>query len=143
MTILNETSPRAKRLSKRTSIAPAAPRAQLRLTVDSKFTVYHFEQLFAVFKLRTKLALAEHIVAIFKSKSAQEDLRAFYKNDWLDIPIHRIDTTLVVLATRKIKDELERIGGEALGGVHKSKAFRIMVNYLAFVHKLKKPKRAA
>jgi hypothetical protein len=96
-----------------------------------------------VFRLRNNIALAEHIIAIFKTKSAQEGLRAFYKNEWLDIPIHRIDTSLVVLATRESKDELERIGGEVLGGVHKSKAFRVIVNYLAFVHKLKRPKRAA
>ena len=143
MTILSEPNHYADRIANRRIIVPAANRVQLRLTVDSKFTLYHFEQLFPVFRLRNNIALAEHIIAIFKTKSAQEGLRAFYKNEWLDIPIHRIDTSLVVLATRESKDELERIGGEVLGGVHKSKAFRVIVNYLAFVHKLKRPKRAA
>jgi hypothetical protein len=143
MAILNETTSNARRITKRRIIVPAAQRAQLRLTVDSPFTLYHFEQLFAVFKLRNSTALAGHIIAIFKNRSAQESLRAFYKSEWLDIPMHRIDTSLVILATPEIADELERIGGEGLGGVNKSKTFRVIVNYLAFVHKLKKPKRAA
>jgi hypothetical protein len=41
--------------------------------------------------------------------------------------------------THDIADELERVGGEILGGVNKSKTFRIMVAYFAFVHKLKTP----
>jgi hypothetical protein len=32
---------------------------------------------------------------------------------------------------------LERVGGEVLGGVNRSKAFRVMVAYFALVHKLK------
>jgi hypothetical protein len=96
-----------------------------------------------VFKLRNNTALAGHIIAIFENRSAQESLRTFYKNEWLDIPMQRIDTSLVISASREIRDELERIGGEVLGGVSKSKTFRIIVNYLAFVHKLKRPKRAA
>ena len=143
MAILNETTSNARRITKRRIIVPAAQRAQLRLTVDSKFTIYHFEQLFAVFKLRNNTALAGHIIAIFENRSAQESLRTFYKNEWLDIPMQRIDTSLVISASREIRDELERIGGEVLGGVSKSKTFRIIVNYLAFVHKLKRPKRAA
>jgi hypothetical protein len=31
------------------------------------------------------------------------------------------------------------VGGEILGGVNKSKTFRVMVAYFAFVHKLKIP----
>jgi hypothetical protein len=41
--------------------------------------------------------------------------------------------------TFEIADELERVGGEILGGVNRSKAFRVMVAYFAFVHKLKTP----
>ena len=143
MAILNETTSNARRITKRRITVPAAQRAQLRLTVDSPFTLYHFEQLFAVFKLRNNTALAGHIIAIFENRSAQESLRAFYKNEWLDIPMQRIDTSLVISASREIREELERIGGEVLGGVSKSKTFRIIVNYVAFVHKLKRPKRAA
>jgi hypothetical protein len=143
VTVLNENSSRAKRGTKRTIIAPAAPRTQLRLTVDSQFTLYHFEQLFAVFKLRTRTDLAEHVLAIFDTKSAQRNLRAFYENEWLDIPFQGIDAELVLSATPETSDELWRIGGEVLGGVGRSKTFRVMVNYLAFAHKLTKPKRAA
>jgi hypothetical protein len=39
--------------------------------------------------------------------------------------------------TFEIADELERVGGEVLGGVNRSKAFRVMVAYFAAVHKLK------
>ena len=106
MAILNETTSNARRITKRRITVPAAQRAQLRLTVDSPFTLYHFEQLFAVFKLRNSTALAGHIIAIFKNRSAQESLRAFYKSEWLDIPMHRIDTSLVILATPEIADEL-------------------------------------
>ena len=143
MTILNEPDHHADLIANRRILVPAANRVQLRLTVDSKFTLCHFEQLFAVFGLRNNIALAGHIIAIFENRSAQESLRAFYKNEWLDIPMQRIDTSLVISASREIRDELERIGGEVLGGVSKSKTFRIIVNYLAFVHKLKRPKRAA
>jgi hypothetical protein len=38
---------------------------------------------------------------------------------------------------------LERVGGEVLCGVNRSKAFRVMVAYFAFVHKLKNPTQAA
>jgi hypothetical protein len=37
--------------------------------------------------------------------------------------------------TFEIADELERVGGEVLGGVNRSKAFRVMVAYFAFVNK--------
>jgi hypothetical protein len=43
--------------------------------------------------------------------------------------------------THDIADELERVGGEILGGVNKSKTFRVMVAYFAAVHKLKAPTR--
>src|ERR1035438_9688547 len=43
--------------------------------------------------------------------------------------------------THEIADELERVGGEILGGVNKSKTFRVMVAYFAAVHKLKTPTR--
>jgi hypothetical protein len=39
--------------------------------------------------------------------------------------------------THEIADELERVGGEILGGVNKSKAFRVMVAYFASIYKLK------
>ena len=39
--------------------------------------------------------------------------------------------------THDIADELDRVGGEILGGVNRSKTFRVMVAYFAFVHKLK------
>jgi len=45
--------------------------------------------------------------------------------------------------TFEIADELERVGGEVLGGVNRSKTFRVMVAYFAFVHKLKNPTQAA
>jgi hypothetical protein len=45
--------------------------------------------------------------------------------------------------THEIADELERVGGEVLCGVNRSKAFRVMVAYFAFVHKLKNPTQAA
>jgi hypothetical protein len=122
---MNEPGPHANRIENRRIIVLAANRAQLRLTVDSKFTLYHFEQLFAVFRLRNNIALAGHIIAIFKTNSAQDSLREFYKSEWLDIPMQRIDTSLVISASREIRDELERIGGEVLGGVSKSKTFRI------------------
>jgi hypothetical protein len=143
VTILNATNSHAKRTQRRTIIAPTEPRAQLRLCVDSRFTLYYFEQLFAVFKLRTNIELAEHIIAIFDTKSTEANLRAFYRSEWLDIPFQKIDTSVAILATRESSNKLWRIGGEVLGGVNRSKTFRIIVNYLAFVHRLKKPNRAA
>ena len=122
---------------KRRVVAPAETRTQLRLTVDSRFTKSHFNQLFAVMKIRKKNALAEHIIMSFKSKAAQTQLVAFYNNQWLNIPFQTIDTAFVFPLTFEITDELERVGGEVLCGVNRSKAFRVMVAYFAFVHKLK------
>ena len=124
---------------KRRIVSPAEKRTQLRLTVDSKFTKSHFSQLFAVLKIRRKNALAEHIIMSFKSKAAQAQLIAFYNNQWLNIPLQSIDTAFVFPLTFEIADELERVGGEILGGVNRSKTFRVMVAYYAFVHKLKTP----
>ena len=124
---------------KRRDVSPAEKRTQLRLTVDSRFTKSHFSQLFAVLKIRRKNALAEHIIMSFKSKAAQAQLLAFYNNQWLNIPFQSIDTAFVFPLTFEIADELERIGGEVLCGVNRSKAFRVMVAYFAFVHKLKIP----
>jgi len=122
---------------KRRVVAPADKRTQLRITVDSRFTKNYFNQLFAVLKIRKKNALAEHIIMSFKSKVAQTQLVAFYNNQWLNIPFQSIDTAFVFPLTFEIADELERVGGEVLGGVNRSKAFRVMVAYFAFVHKLK------
>ena len=122
---------------KRRVVAPAEKRTQLRLTVDSRFTKNYFNQLFAVLKIRKKNALAEHIIMSFKSKVAQTQLVAFYNNQWLNIPFQTIDTAFVFPLTFEIADELERIGGEVLCGVNRSKAFRVMVAYFAVVHKLK------
>jgi len=119
------------------SFLPAEERTQLRLTVDSKFTKSHFNQLFAILKIRRKNALAEHVIMSFKTKVAQVQLVAFYNNQWLNIPFQSIDTAFVFPLTFEIADELERVGGEILGGVNRSKAFRVMVAYFAFVHKLK------
>ena len=124
---------------KRRVVAPAEKRTQVRLTVDSRFTKSHFNQLFAVLKIRNKNALAEHIIMNFKSKAAQAQLIAFYNNQWLNIPFQSIDTAFVFPLTYEIADELERVGGEILGGVNKSKTFRVMVAYFAAVHKLKAP----
>ena len=124
---------------KRRVVAPAEKRTQLRLTVDSRFTKNYFNQLFAVLKIRRKNALAEHIIMSFKNKAAQTQLLAFYNNQWLNIPFQSIDTAFVFPLTYEIADELERIGGEILCGVNRSKAFRVMVAYFAFVHKLKTP----
>ena len=128
---------------KRRVVAPVETRTQLRLTVDSKFTKSHFSQLFAVLKIRRKNALAEHIIMSFKTKAAQTQLLAFYNNQWLNIPFQSIDTAFVFPLTHEIADELERIGGEVLCGVNRSKTFRVMVAYFAFVHKLKNPIQAA
>ena len=130
-----KTAPRTKRRI----VSPAEKRTQLRLTVDSKFTKSHFSQLFAVLKIRRKNALAEHIIMSFKTKVAQAQLVAFYNGPWLNIPFQSIDTAFVFPLTYEITDELERVGGEVLGGVNRSKAFRVMVAYLAFIHKLKSP----
>jgi hypothetical protein len=122
---------------KRRVVASADKRTQLRITVDSRFTKSYFNQLFAVLKIRKKNALAEHIIMSFKSKVAQTQLVAFYNDQWLNIPFQSIDTAFVFPLTFEIADELERVGGEVLGGVNRSKAFRVMVAYFAFVHKLK------
>ena len=130
----------AKRLAApahRRIVAPAEKRTQIRLTVDSKYTKSHFSQLFAVLKIRRKNALAEHIIMNFKTKAAQAQIQAFYNGPWLDIPFQSIDTSFVFPLTHDIADELERVGGEILGGVNNSKTFRVMVAYFAFVHKLK------
>jgi hypothetical protein len=124
---------------KRRVVAPAETRTQLRLTVDSKFTKSHFGQLFGVLKIRRKNALAEHIIMSFKTKAAQTQLLAFYNTQWLNIPFQSIDTAFVFPLTHEIADELDRVGGEILGGVNRSKTFRVMVAYFAFVHKLKTP----
>jgi hypothetical protein len=127
---------------KRRVVSPAEKRTQLRLTVDSRFTKSHFNQLFAVLKIRKKNALAEHIIMSFKTKVAQAQLVAFYNSQWLNIPFQTIDSAFVFPLTYEIADELERIGGEVLCGVNRSKAFRVMVAYFAFVHKLKNPVQA-
>ena len=69
---------KATTLPKRRIVSPAEKRTQLRLTVDSKFTKSHFNQLFAVLKIRNKNALAEHIIMNFKTKAAQAQILAFY-----------------------------------------------------------------
>jgi len=124
---------------KRRVVAPATMRTQVRLTVDSKFTKSRFSQLFYVLKIRRKNALAEHIIMNFKTKAAQTQLLAFYNNQWLNIPFQSIDTAFVFPLTHEIADELDRVGGEILGGVNRSKTFRVMVAYFAAVHKLKTP----
>ncbi len=128
---------------KRRAVSPAEKRTQLRLTVDSRFTKIHFNQLFAVLKIRRKNALAEHTIMSFKTKAAQAQLFAFYNNQWLNIPFQSIDTAFVFPLTYEIADELERVGGEILCGVNRSKAFRVMVAYFAFVHQLKNPTQVA
>jgi len=124
---------------KRRVVAPAEKRTQVRLTVDSKFTKSHFNQLFAVLKIRRKNALAEHIIMNFKTRAAQTQLVRFYNGPWLDIPFQSIDTSFVFPLTHEIADELEKVGGEILGGVNKSKTIRAMVAYFAAVYKLKAP----
>jgi hypothetical protein len=135
------TAKKATARPKRRIVAPAEKRTQIRLTVDSKFTKSHFSQLFAVLKIRRKNALAEHIIMNFKIKVAQTQIQAFYNGPWLDIPFQSIDTSFVFPLTHEIADELERVGGGILGGVNKSKTFRVMVAYFAAVHKLKTPTR--
>jgi hypothetical protein len=126
---------------KRRIVAPVETRTQIRLTVDSKFTKSHFNQLFAVLGIRNKNALAEHIIMNFKTKTAQAQIVAFYNGPWLNIPFQSIDTAFVFPLTYEIADELERVGGEILGGVNRSKTFRVMVAYFASIHKLKSPTR--
>jgi hypothetical protein len=106
--------------AKRRIVASADKRTQVRLTVDSKFTKSHFNQLFSMLKIRNKNALAEHIIMNFKTKAAQTQILAFYNGPWLDIPFQSIDTSFVFPLTHEIADELERVGGEILGGVNKS-----------------------
>ncbi|MGD0481605.1 MAG: hypothetical protein ABSA42_15635 [Terracidiphilus sp.] len=55
----------------------------------------------------------------------------------MNIPFQSIDTSIVFALTYEIADELERVGGEILGGVNKSTTFRVMVAYFASVYKLK------
>jgi hypothetical protein len=95
----------------------------------------HQEQFQPTF--RSKNALAEHIIMNFITKAAQAQLLAFYNNQWLNIPFQGIDTAFVFPLTYEIADELDRVGGEILGGVNRYKTFRVMVAYFAFVHKLK------
>ena len=133
------TAKKATTRPKRKVVSPADKRTQLRLTVDSKFTKNYFSQLFAVLKIRRKNALAEHIIMSFKSKAAQTQLVAFYNNQWLNIPFQSIDTAFVFPLTHEIADELDRVGGEILCGVNRSKTFRVMVANFAAVHKLKTP----
>ena len=125
--------------TKRRIVAPLEKRTQLRLTIDTKFTKTHFNQLFAVLGIRKKNALAEHIIMNFKTKVAQAQIVAFYNGPWLNIPFQTIDTAFVFPLTHEIADELERVGGEILGGVNRSKTFRVMVAYFASIHKLKTP----
>ena len=54
----------------------------------------------------------------FKTKAAQAQLLAFYNGQWLNIPFQSIDTAFVFPLTHEIADELERVGGEILGGVN-------------------------
>ena len=131
----NDMTPQTKTATraKRRIVAPAEKRTQVRLTVDSRFTKSHFNQL----KIRNKNALAEHIIVNFKAEAAQTQLLAFYNGPWLNIPFQSIDTSFVFPLTYGIADELERVGGEILGGVNKSKTFRVMVAYFASVYKLK------
>jgi len=126
---------------KRRVVSPKGERAQVRLTIDTRFTQYYFDRFFSVFKIRNTNAVVEHIIMNFKTKAAQARLQAFYRNEWQDIPIQGIDTALVTPLTYKIVNELDRVGGEVLGGVNRSKAFRVIVAYFAFIHKLKEPRR--
>jgi hypothetical protein len=75
----------------------------------------------------------------FKTKVAQAQIVAFYNNQWLNIPFQSIDTAFVFPLTYEIADELERVGGEVLGGVNRSKTFRVMVAYFASIYRLKSP----
>jgi len=123
--------------SKSRIVAPKEKRTQLRLTVDSRFTVPHFKQLFGKLGIRKKNALAEHIITNFKTKKAEEALKDFFNGEWLNIPFQAIDNQFVFPLTHEIVDELERVGGEVLGGVNNSKTFRVMVEYFAYIYHLK------
>ena len=92
--------------TKRRIVAPLEKRTQLRLTIDTKFTKTHFNQLFAVLGIRKKNALAEHIIMNFKTKVAQAQIVAFYNGPWLNIPFQTIDTAFVFPLTYDIADEL-------------------------------------
>jgi hypothetical protein len=94
------TAKKATARPKRRVVAPAEKRTQVRLTVDSKFTKAHFNQLFAVLKIRNKNALAEHIIMNFQTKAAQAQILAFYNGPWLDIPFQSIDTSFVFSSLR-------------------------------------------
>jgi len=113
----------------------------MRLTIDSFYTLHYFNQLFAVFGIATKNALAEKIMTQFTTKDAESKLATFYAGPWLEIPFQRIDTSIVFPLTTAIRDEIDRVGLYVLGGVNRSRTFRVMVNYLASVHKIKKPIR--
>jgi hypothetical protein len=112
------TAKKATARPKRRVVSPAEKRTQLRLTVDSKFTKSHFSQLFAVLKIRRKNALTERFIMDFKTKAAQAHLVAFYNGPWLNIPFQSIDTAFVFSLTHELADELDRVGGEILGGVN-------------------------
>ena len=73
----------------------------------------------------------------FKTKAAQAQLLAFYNGPWLNIPFQSYRHRIRVPFDPRDPDELERIGGEVLGGVNRSKAFRVMVAYFASIYKLK------
>lgn len=122
-------------------VAPKESRTQIRLTIDSFYTLHYFNQLFAVFGISNKNALAERIINSFNTKEAAARLQVFYKGPWLEIPFQRIDTSAVFPLTTAIKAEIDNIGTYVLGGVNRSRTFRVMVNYLARTHQLKKPLR--
>jgi hypothetical protein len=67
------------------------------------------------------------------SKSSPNLTLAFYNCPWLDIPFQIIDNSFVFLLIHEIADELERVGGEVLCGVNRSKAFRVMVACFAAI----------
>jgi hypothetical protein len=127
--------------TRRRIVAPKESRTQMRLTIDSFYTLHYFNQLFAVFGIATKNALAEKIMTQFSSQEAESKLAIFYAGPWLEIPFQRIDTSIVFPLTTAIRDEIDRVGLYVLGGVNRSRTFRIMVNYLAHAHKIKKPIR--
>ena len=58
-------------------VSPKGERAQVRLTIDTRFTQYHFDRFISVFKIRKKNAVAEHIIMNFKTKAAQARPRRF------------------------------------------------------------------
>jgi hypothetical protein len=120
-------------------VSPAEKRTQVRVTVDFKFTKTHFNQLFAVLKIRNKNGPGRaHHYEFQKQGRANAD-SCVLQWAWLDIPFRSIDTSFVFPLTHEIADEQERIGGEILGGVNKSKALRVMVAYFETVYKLNPP----